>query len=847
MEKEWYLLPEDSVSLSFNEYTGGKVVHTIADLKAALSIAGFNSCLLISEVYGGTTGYSVIVFNVSDTIYIGDKNLQSADYPVIYFTVPYMRDFSQYMRYVFTTDGRLVNRTGTQYSYATEEVTIGGINYRKISSNLSTASFPACYITLYQGDIYINGELPPEYEWRCIPNIKGYSGQLDLAVIKENAINNGQPMTNANIDAFSNLPQSAFIPLQEALQKEFWTEENVKKLRFFKDEVSHTYYIQFFDYDENYSITSAFSYVTGDHIYDTYLAILVDDEQEAAKISVIYSNENKTLWGYNEETLGDASVPSHELWVWLQGAYDPQDVNEDTGDGESWTPRQPQSIGAPAKPQTSAINTGFTTMYLIKKTEESELRKLSSYMWSEDWIDIVKKWFDDPSEVIVALTMFPIEPDTYASTATEITAGGIQTDAKGHLIGDQYRDEKIGSLHIDTAGDNFLDYSPFTKAVACLPYCGEHSLDISNIMDKTLELHYLIDFFTGACVAYIIVDDGNGYHSCDYIFAGQMGNQIPISKTNYNNMISAIISSGVAIGGTIGSIATGGMTAPMAAGTANIIMNGMNMHPDVSFTSGGGGTSGMIASQEAYIRIEEPIPKKAKNQNNYLGKTAYLNRQLSSCSGYTKCLEVHLENIAFCPDESALTPIYYPATAGEIEKIYNELKTGVIIQTGSTLPDLTPTTQNDTVIWFTNTVSENNVIGKTFDTTGAKIEGKLLNNQSISSPKYIIENEDIRKYNYAYIPEMHRFYFIDDIILTNGNIYTVSMHCDVLNSFKDSILNCNAIVERQAHKTNRYFNDPMYWTQQNKNVVPLYFKTTGYNNASFQSYDDCYILTVAGS
>lgn len=51
-------------------------------------------------------------------------------------------------------------------------------------------------------------------------------------------------------------------------------------------------------------------------------------------------------------------------------------------------------------------------------------------------------------------------------------------------------------------------------------------------------------------------------------------------------------------------------------------------------------------------------------------------------------------------------------------------------------------------------------------------------------------------FNYAYIPEFHRHYFITDIVSVKTNLYMISMRCDPLMSFKDSILNQTAIVER---------------------------------------------------
>ena len=144
--------------------------------------------------------------------------------------------------------------------------------------------------------------------------------------------------------------------------------------------------------------------------------------------------------------------------------------------------------------------------------------------------------------------------------------------------------------------------------------------------------------------------------------------------------------------------------------------------------------------------------------------------------------------------------------------------------------------------------SETNVMGKYWkDGTGEilTIEGSLLYNQSISNPKLIIKG-DIRPYNYCYIAEFGRFYYISDITVNESDIQTITLTVDVLQSFKSYIENCNGLVERQRTKTNKYFNDSMMWTQNNKNIVPLHFLGGDYTPSLFDRTNNCYVITLAG-
>ena len=683
----------------------------------------------------------------------------------------------------------------------------------------------------------------PEFTWKSLPNIKGYFGELLLPIIKNDAINDGEAVDTATKSAFERLPDQALLSnlfrknsrTYDIIEQDSMDAEKVKQFTIgqIATNTQSKFYI-FTDKQLDPDLQVAYYYNTAITNSNIWLSILIDEENEAAKTSTIFYDG--TVYHYNQDAM--TVQQKKDLYQWLAGTYDDQSVNKDTGRSQEWTPRQPDKIPAPQIPTINAIDTGFTAMYYIPANEVSEIRKLCKYMWSSNWIDIVKKWFNDPSDVIVGLCMMPIAPPHYP-TKENITAGGISTNAQGYKLSDQYDDINFGSIFIEPAGYNFLDYEPFTSIDIVLPYCGEHALDVSNVMGKTIELHYIIDFLNGACLAYLMVDG-----SCDYMFSGQMGSQVPISAVSYNRMISSVLAAGATIGGIMSSKKAAQVGAGLLAGGGSLVSGGaaavglatgVTSHPEISYTSGGGGSTGWISGQQPYIRITEPIPKKAANQDSFLGLPAFTNETLENCSGFTKVLDVHLINMS-CTD-------------AEQENIYNQLKAGVLIETGTETPTLTPLTSGNYCIQFMQMISEKNVIGKTWNTeadqeTGALaplvIEGSLIYEQSISSPKFTVKG-DIRGYNYCYIPAFNRFYYIKDKQINGADIMTIPLEVDVLQSFKDEILACECIVERQCTITNKYFNDNTYWTQQNASIVPQELTTNGFDRSG-----NCFILTVAG-
>ena len=314
--------------------------------------------------------------------------------------------------------------------------------------------------------------------------------------------------------------------------------------------------------------------------------------------------------------------------------------------------------------------------------------------------------------------------------------------------------------------------------------------------------------------------------------------QIPTSSEDFSKLYSSLLSAGATLGGTLATIATGGLTAPLAIGAGvNMLSNGMNSSPAVDFASGSGSINGMIGCKTAFLTIEKPKEKIVGEQHKYLGRPSYMTRTLENCTGYTKCMSVHLDNV--------------PCTATERAEIERLLLDGVRIKTGSETPEYTPTTDTDHGVIFLKCVSDMDVIGKSWDSEDIEtIEGKLLYEQSFLKPVFVF-NGNFKAYNYCYIPEFDRFYYITEQIAKTGNITEVHMQCDVLQSWKAEILSNKAVIERSAKSSNNnaYFSDSMYWTQADKEIKTVPFTTAENGQGDelvFEIPADNYILTIAG-
>lgn len=132
-------------------------------------------------------------------------------------------------------------------------------------------------------------------------------------------------------------------------------------------------------------------------------------------------------------------------------------------------------------------------------------------------------------------------------------------------------------------------------------------------------------------------------------------------------------------------------------------------------------------------------------------------------------------------------------------------------------------------------------IGKTLS-AGTDFTCALKDNTSILKPTLILRSDDasLAGFNYMKIPQFNRFYFIDDIVSLHNYQWEIHGHVDVLETYKDQILNNSAVIKRQQSKFNTYLNDPEWLTYAYEDVVAYKF-TTPFNKALK------FILAVAGS
>lgn len=88
--------------------------------------------------------------------------------------------------------------------------------------------------------------------------------------------------------------------------------------------------------------------------------------------------------------------------------------------------------------------------------------------------------------------------------------------------------------------------------------------------------------------------------------------------------------------------------------------------------------------------------------------------------------------------------------------------------------------------------------------------------------------------NYMYIPDFHRYYFINKID-TGAQRLFIEGHIDVLQTYASQIRNLYCVVARQEdeNKSNLYLNDEIWKNLQIRQAVPLAFPKSFDKDGSF--------------
>ena len=299
------------------------------------------------------------------------------------------------------------------------------------------------------------------------------------------------------------------------------------------------------------------------------------------------------------------------------------------------------------------IDTGLGAVYV--PTIE-QLNSFSQWLWSPNFIEQIKKLFSDPMQGIIGLHQIYFTPE-HNGTGT-IHCGYLDSEVTSDYTKKRYIKINCGSVNVKETFGNIFDYEPLTTIECYLPFIGIVPLKVGDVMRSTINIEYICDVLTGACLCniYVLRDD---IKALLYTYGGNCAVNYPLSSGSYMGIISSLV--GVTMSVATGII-SGGTSIPLSIGGG--AMSLLNAKTNVKTSGGYSGNTGAMGVKKPYLIIKNTLSSMPDNYNKYIGNAYNDIKNISECVGYSV-----IENVQLIGE----------MTDTEKEEIKNYLESGIII------------------------------------------------------------------------------------------------------------------------------------------------------------------------
>lgn len=138
---------------------------------------------------------------------------------------------------------------------------------------------------------------------------------------------------------------------------------------------------------------------------------------------------------------------------------------------------------------------------------------------------------------------------------------------------------------------------------------------------------------------------------------------------------------------------------------------------------------------------------------------------------------------------------------------------------------------------------ERNILKRSLTVVKTMQTIEMTDTVNIETPEILINRDDtIIGFDYAYIPQFNRYYFLNAMEILNGNQFLLHLESDPLMSFQAGILASPCIAKRSSSNVNPELEDSeaafkTIPTKINRKLSPGFTPT---------STGGCYILTLGG-
>lgn len=415
----------------------------------------------------------------------------------------------------------------------------------------------------------------------------------------------------------------------------------------------------------------SFSYSTIQFNFYSFPWLYCQDDTTSYKLhltQISLDTRDNGLYGSVGESVNATSVENgREFWKGVKPT-DNIDTTDTIGGGGSYD-FEGDDIPMPDAPDetvSGVLASGFLNIY---SPSAQNLQDFGQALWTNafnvKWYDVdslanlVLNAVSDPINFIIGLFMLPVTPSTGSSSGIYLGGINVNTVSVPRVSG-QYVTIDFGTIDIEELYGSYLDYS-YSRLSIYLPYIGMADIDVQEVTGGSVTLRYIIDCFTGACVANVkcvkntttpwgSVYSNKSVHS----YSGNVAIQLPISAGSFDIMTQGLINVGLGL--------VSGQPQTVAKGATDIIQS---VGGDATTRGALSSNTGKLCYQTPYLMFTRPIETRPAKLGNLHGYSAGRGGLLSTFSGYVECSDIKLDGVT--------------ATDTELNMIESLLKSGVYV------------------------------------------------------------------------------------------------------------------------------------------------------------------------
>lgn len=316
------------------------------------------------------------------------------------------------------------------------------------------------------------------------------------------------------------------------------------------------------------------------------------------------------------------------------------------------------------------VDGGVGGLVSVYNPTYAELQAFAQWLWVTYADATIDKIWNNPFDGVISLHELYATPNKGARK--NIKSGFLVSPVSSITIPNRYSEINCGTAIFPEYWGNYLDYSPYSKALCYLPFIGIVELNVDDIVGHAVNIKYRVDSYSGACIA-LLTCAREGSNGVLYQFSGNCSVQMPIAGGTQAAIKAAQISAGAyqnayhtaglaglmgGMLGGLGSLLTGNIGGAIsqavggagsyatnkAFGQANSTSQTVSAKSSVQHSGQFGESFGAMGAKIPYMIIKRPVQVVVQNYQDEYGYQAHKYVTIGECEGYLRCRGVHVQS-----------------------------------------------------------------------------------------------------------------------------------------------------------------------------------------------------------